>query len=101
VSSQSHLASFAVDAEVAVVLAAVALVVVANAYLVHRLGLDAERRDATGRVLAAPEAERLRIAGTGMRERAALIGASLKVRTPLGGGPGGEVRLDVPLEAWR
>ncbi len=43
-------------------------------------------------------------AGTGMRgmrERAALIGARLEIRTPLGGGPGCEVRLDVPLQGWR
>jgi two-component system, NarL family, sensor histidine kinase UhpB len=106
VLAPSKLSSFAVDAEVAVVLAAVALVVGANAYLVRRLvgpvqsvtdlarrvdlvtpgqrlpgaeatteagelalrfnemlaRLEAERRDATGRVLAAQEAERLRIA---------------------------------------
>ncbi len=43
-------------------------------------------------------------AGTGMRgmrERAALIGARLEIRTPLGGGPGCEVRLDVPLQSRR
>jgi two-component system, NarL family, sensor histidine kinase UhpB len=106
VLAPTRLSAFAVDAEVAVVLGAVALVVVANVYLVRRLvgpvqavtdlarrvdlanpgqrmpsaeatseagelalrfnemlaRLEAERRDATGRVLAAQEAERLRIA---------------------------------------
>lgn len=100
------LSSFAVDAEVAVVVGAVAVVVLANVWLVRRVvgpvqavtnlarrvdlarpgqrlpgaaptseagelalrfnemlaRLEAERRDATGRVLAAQEAERLRIA---------------------------------------
>jgi two-component system sensor histidine kinase UhpB len=100
------LSSFAVDEEVVVVIGAVALVVVANVYLLRRLvgpvqaltalarrvdltspgkrmpaaaadseagelartfnemldRLEAERREATGRVLAAQEAERLRIA---------------------------------------
>jgi two-component system, NarL family, sensor histidine kinase UhpB len=101
-----RLSSFAVDAEVAVIVGAIALVVLANVYLVrHLVGpvqavtnlarrvdlarpgqrlpgaeatseagelalrfnemlarLEAERREATGRVLAAQEAERLRIA---------------------------------------
>jgi len=100
------LSSFAIDAEVAVVVGSIALVVLANVYLVrHLVGpvqavtdlaarvdlarpgqrlpgaeatseagelalrfnemlsrLEAERREATGRVLAAQEAERLRIA---------------------------------------
>lgn len=127
-----RLSSFAIDVEVAVVVATVALVVLANLYLVrHLVGpvqavtdlagrvdlagpaqrlpdaeatseagelalrfnemlarLEAERREATGRVLAAQEAERLRIAQelhdqVGQELTAVLLGLSrLQSRAP-------------------
>jgi two-component system, NarL family, sensor histidine kinase UhpB len=132
VLAPNRLSSFAVDAEVAVVVGAIALVVLANVYLVrHLVGpvqavtnlagrvdlsspgqrlpgaeatseagelalrfnemlarLEAERRDATGRVLAAQEAERLRIAQelhdqVGQALTAVLLGLSrLQSRAP-------------------
>jgi two-component system, NarL family, sensor histidine kinase UhpB len=132
VLAPSRLSSFAIDAEVAVVVGAVALVVLANAYLVRRLvgpvqavtefarrvdlasrgqrvpdaaatseagelafrfnemlaRLEGERREATGRVLAAQEAERLRIAQelhdqVGQELTAVLLGLSrLQSRAP-------------------
>jgi two-component system sensor histidine kinase UhpB len=132
VLAPDKLSSFAIDAEVAVVVAAVALVVLANGYLVRRLigplqavtdlarrvdlaspgkrlpdaeaiseagelalrfnemlaRLEAERRDATGRVLAAQEAERLRIAQelhdqVGQELTAVLLGLSrIQSRAP-------------------
>jgi two-component system sensor histidine kinase UhpB len=132
VLAPDKLSSFAIDAEVAVVVGAIALVVLANVYLVHHLvgpvqavtdlagrvdlarpgqrlpgaeatseagelalrfnemlaRLEAERREATGRVLAAQEAERLRIAQelhdqVGQELTAVLLGLSrLQSRAP-------------------
>jgi two-component system sensor histidine kinase UhpB len=132
VLAPDKLSSFAVDAEVAVVVGAIALVVLTNVYLVHHLvgpvqavtdlagrvdlatpgqrlpgaeatseagelalrfnemlaRLEAERREATGRVLAAQEAERLRIAQelhdqVGQELTAVLLGLSrLQSRAP-------------------
>jgi len=126
VLAPTKISSFAVDEEVIVVLAAVALVVVANVYLLRRvvgpvqaLTALARRVDltnsASSRAELALEHEDGRLilrvrddgrglrpgtrAGTGMRgmrERAALIGASLDIGNG-SSGPGCEVRLDVPL----
>src|SRR5579884_3849655 len=128
------LSTFAVDEEVLMIVAAVALVVFANVYLLRRLvgpvqaltalarrvdlaspgqrlpaadatseagelaqtfnemlgRLEAERREATGRILAAQEAERLRIAQelhdqVGQQLTAVLLGLS-RVRSRASGG---------------
>jgi two-component system sensor histidine kinase UhpB len=134
VLAPGKLSSFAIDAEVAVVVGAVAVVVLANVWLVRRVvgpvqavtnlacrvdlaspgqrlpgaaptseagelalrfnemlaRLEAERRDATGRVLAAQEAERLRIAQelhdqVGQELTAVLLGlARVHARAPDG-----------------